>query len=256
MSFDPKNWRVCYINLDSRPDRREQAEAEFAKVGLSPERFMGLGAGDAHLFPEFKLPYASPGELGCAFAHLSIVKDHIERGDKRILAIFEDDIVFCDDFLKRLEYLQKLFFKWDMFYLSAFVDVPGTYYDHDQAATNVPHLHRVFGAYTCHSYLLNSETLVDMYEMLKIRSSAESAIDRMWPCIQPYVLAYCFIPGMVGQRRGISNITGQIRDVILTQGKGPVSHMYSPTMEQFDYESWCKTLPAFSGQLVVRNLKL
>lgn len=30
--------KTLYINLDSRPDRRAQSEAEFARVGLNPER--------------------------------------------------------------------------------------------------------------------------------------------------------------------------------------------------------------------------
>lgn len=251
MSFNPKNWRCCYINLDSRPDRRIQAEAEFDRVGIWPERFRGLTHWDGHLFPDFKLPCATKkGELGCAYAHLALIKDHIDRRDNRTLAIFEDDLVFCDDFLARLEYLQKLPpFKWDMFYLSAFVDIPGYYYDYDQVETNIPHLHRVFGAYTTHAYLLNKETLVDMYEMLKTYSSIESAIDRMWSCIQPHVFAYCFIPGMVAQRKGMSDISGVERDTVILQAHGPISHMYSPTLGQFDYGAWRKTLPKFPGEL-------
>jgi hypothetical protein len=211
-----------------------------------------LNAEDAYLFPEFKL-FASCGELGCAFAHLSILLDHIDKKDDRILAIFEDDVVFCDDFLDRLEYLQKVpTFKWDMFYLSAFIDIPGPHGNQGQMPTNIRNVHRVFDAYTTHSYLVNPKSLVHLFEMLKISielGKCPHAIDSMWCSVQPFVYAYCFIPGMVAQRKGMSDVSGGERDVVTTQGKGPVSHMYSPTMEQFDYDAWRKTLPKFSGKL-------
>lgn len=71
--------RSIYINLDSRPDRRAQAEAEFARVGITVERF-GAIPSDNHPLSFNKSVY------GC-------MKE--SEGDD--LLLFEDDVCFDTD---------------------------------------------------------------------------------------------------------------------------------------------------------------
>lgn len=65
-----------YINLDRRPDRREEMETELLKLGISATRF-----------PAIDMEY---GPTGCILSHLAVIKDARDRGLKSVL-IFEDD---------------------------------------------------------------------------------------------------------------------------------------------------------------------
>lgn len=71
--------RTVYINLNRRPDRRMQFEAECAKMGIQAERFSAI----ANDVPA----------LGCLLSHLEVLRQARARGDERI-CIFEDDFEF------------------------------------------------------------------------------------------------------------------------------------------------------------------
>jgi len=104
--------KVYCISLDERPDRRVEAQAQFAKVGLGHK-------------VEFVIVPKHPTdcEQGIYESHLSCLAKGIEAGGERIL-IFEDDILFhrfspqalhgCIDFLSA----QK---QWHMLFLGCMV---------------------------------------------------------------------------------------------------------------------------------------
>jgi len=54
-AFNTKNWKVYYINLEHRTDRREHIESELKKVGIQAERFIGKTDTDSVHFPEIEL---------------------------------------------------------------------------------------------------------------------------------------------------------------------------------------------------------
>jgi glycosyl transferase family 25 len=68
-----------YINLDRRTDRREQIEAELARMGIVADRFPAISD-------------ASPA-LGCTLSHLSVLKLARER-NYPFICVFEDDFEF------------------------------------------------------------------------------------------------------------------------------------------------------------------
>lgn len=69
-----------YINLDSRPDRREQIESECSKMGIQVERFPAI-------------VHSQGPALGCTASHLQVLKLARERGLPRVM-VFEDDFVW------------------------------------------------------------------------------------------------------------------------------------------------------------------
>jgi GR25 family glycosyltransferase involved in LPS biosynthesis len=68
-----------YINLDRRTDRRAEVEQEFAKIGLTVERFPAVDY--------------SPGSIGCNLSHIAVLKLAKARGYESVM-IFEDDFYF------------------------------------------------------------------------------------------------------------------------------------------------------------------
>lgn len=70
--------KTLYINLDSRPDRRAEAEAEFARVGLTVERVAAIG-GDNPMLAFNQSVYKA----------MEMCENEING-----LWLFEDDVVF------------------------------------------------------------------------------------------------------------------------------------------------------------------
>lgn len=75
---------IFYINLDRRPDRREEIEGELSKYGLSEksERFTAIDR-------------PGKGIVGCTYSHLEVIKLAKERQYKNVL-ILEDDFQFIN----------------------------------------------------------------------------------------------------------------------------------------------------------------
>lgn len=68
-----------YINLDSRPDRREQIESECTKMGIAVDRFPALQS-------------VGPCQ-GCTLSHINVLQLARDRGYAAIL-VLEDDFEF------------------------------------------------------------------------------------------------------------------------------------------------------------------
>ncbi len=100
--------RIYCISLNERPDRRADAQIQFAKIGLLDK-------------VEFVIVKKHPhnSEQGIFESHMSCIKKGIRAGAKNIV-IFEDDILFerfspvglknCVDFLSTTPHWHALFF--------------------------------------------------------------------------------------------------------------------------------------------------
>lgn len=75
-----------YINLDHRPDKKEQIENEFNKMEIDKNKIFRI-SGVIH--PKMNC-------IGCTLAHLSALKFAKEKGFKNFI-IFEDDFQFLVD---------------------------------------------------------------------------------------------------------------------------------------------------------------
>lgn len=99
--------RIVVINLERRKDRLEQFDAEAKRIGFEYE---------VHKAIDGKAEGIDPIVAG-RLSHIQVLESI--KPDEMVL-ICEDDAVFCDDFLEKLDtHMAKLPQDWDIFYLGA-----------------------------------------------------------------------------------------------------------------------------------------
>lgn len=92
---------IFYINLDSRPDRREFMEAQFARLGIAAERISAVTTADVppHLIAHHDDPGilwpVSVGDLACGLSHQVIWRRMVDENLPAAL-ILEDDALLAD----------------------------------------------------------------------------------------------------------------------------------------------------------------
>lgn len=96
------------INLDSRPDRWQQAQAEFQKMNIPVQRFNALPG----------------GATGCMESHIAIIRKAF-KNNWEYVPVFEDDIRFLetDPRYYRMAF-SELPKEWNLLYLGANVNTP------------------------------------------------------------------------------------------------------------------------------------
>ena len=99
---------IYYINLDSRPDRRDFMERQFARLGLAAIRIAAatpatLSASDVERYGNpGKFHWLTATELACSVSHLAALRMLIASGAQRG-AIFEDDVTLSPSLATFLE---------------------------------------------------------------------------------------------------------------------------------------------------------
>jgi glycosyl transferase family 25 len=83
---------IFYINLSSRPDRREHVERQLGALGLHGIRIEAVAPAAADLPPGSPL---SPGELGCSRSHQKVWQLMLEQQIAAAL-ILEDDVLLSE----------------------------------------------------------------------------------------------------------------------------------------------------------------
>ncbi|MGB9153848.1 MAG: glycosyltransferase family 25 protein [Alphaproteobacteria bacterium] len=108
------NYAGYYINLDRRPDRRAEMEAELARYGLGGNyaRFSAI-EGNALGFPN---PHLKVGEMGCFASHYKLLGENL--GQDRHLHFVEDDTIFAPSFVQTMNgiFNRGLFTDYDIIY--------------------------------------------------------------------------------------------------------------------------------------------
>jgi GR25 family glycosyltransferase involved in LPS biosynthesis len=148
--------KIFYINLDSRPERKEFMENQFSKYNIKAERFSAVYLTDEQNkelvnrgfnFYDDTRPDYSPRIKSSTISHLSLIFKSKLFGYENVL-IFEDDAVFdeniMEDLQKSVEDLQKL--DWDVFFLGC---GPLEVYKKTE------NLGRVVRALSSHAYAIN-----------------------------------------------------------------------------------------------------
>ena len=111
-----KDSLICFVNLDHRTDRLTHMSNQLNKVGIHAERVRGLlpseYAGDPSKVQVMK--NRTPGAIGCHMSQTFIMKEALRQG--KHAWVMEDDIVFCSDFLERINYMEGFASKrdWDV----------------------------------------------------------------------------------------------------------------------------------------------
>ncbi len=173
--------KVC-INLDRRPERWEQAEAQFALHQINPvRRFPALDGWTLDVPPGWD---GSPGAYGCLQSHLSVVREARRSGLSQIL-IFEDDVVFDSDFNERFSrYVSQLPSDWDMLLFGGL----HVYVRPRKISENIS---RITSSYSTFAYALK-QTVYDAF--IELNSQSLEPVDKVNAILQQTFNCYCFMP--------------------------------------------------------------
>jgi len=184
-----------YINLASRPDRKEHVEKQLKSIGITE-------------FQRFNAIRLINGALGCSMSHLKCLEIAKESGWPHLL-IVEDDIKFLNPELFKSQ-LNKFFLRhdsWDTI-LVAGNNVP-PYQPIDDTCI------RVFTCQTTTGYLVQNHYFDTLIENIKTGikklmffpdKHVLFAIDKYWFQLQKKDKWYLIIPLSVTQREDYSDI--------------------------------------------------
>lgn len=141
--------RVYCINMDKRPDRWEQAQVEFKKLGIENDVIRWSGVENTN------------GNLGCTLSHKTLIEHCKSEGLNNVL-IFEDDVLFVENDMDKLEeaFVElKELENWDLFYIG--VTMAPQLKSFTRVTNNIL---RTSFAYTTHAYAVNAQAFDPMIE--------------------------------------------------------------------------------------------
>jgi GR25 family glycosyltransferase involved in LPS biosynthesis len=210
--------KIFYINLESRPDRKEFMEQQFEKFGIVAERFSAVSLTKeqnedlikrgCNFYDDARPEYA-PRIKSCTISHLTVLL-RSKMMDYQNVLIFEDDALIDDNILEDLEKcvteLSQL--EWDLFYLGC---NPLEYFKETE------NLGRVLRTTTNHAYAINKK----FYD--KVLTNAN--FFKYYPCNDGYygnlgmqkdIKVYMALKNLVTQRESYSDIEGHNVDYTLS----------------------------------------
>lgn len=190
------------INLDERPERMKQAQAEFWKLGLNVERVPAVKGN-----PDGIVSKLLPNEVGCKQSHLNCVVIAARREWKSVL-VFEDDVVFADNANELFaRYMEEVPDDWAMIYLG------GNHWGWNLGEKDKPQLERVTdnvyrtrNTLASHAYAVRWMVWGYAVEMMM---SNDVAVDVVYSKIQKEYPCYAFRPSLAWQREGWSDINNR-----------------------------------------------
>lgn len=217
------NSYASFVNLDHRTDRLAHMEGQLGKIGLKAVRTRGLNWKEVEANPnDIAVMLArTPGAVGCHFAQMSIVRTAYEMGLNAL--VMEDDIIFCEDFNLRMEYVEKWMetHEWDVFWLGASFHVPPFWHPFgrsgmspdcsanlgkDCEVTDDPRIIRTYGAFATFAYVVNYKSMPKIFELFGANLKHSIGIDWLYIKLQPQLKCFSFVPGCVRQMDNRSDI--------------------------------------------------
>lgn len=226
------------ISLKKRNDRRDWINSHLPMFNIKYEFFDAITDNNEYNV-NFPKEY-NKGQIGCFLSHYKLLKTH---NSNKILGIFEDDVELCDDFLDRFKYIEDNFnLDWDIFFLSSYYHLN----DHkdrwnksgDFELTDTKYIHRVYGAFTTHSYLVNPKSINKILKLIDENINDTYAIDHVYCAkIESKLNCYSFTPGMANQRVSYSDVDGASKDP--NEFKSIIGeHYYANNLKDFDYDKY------------------
>lgn len=215
-----------YINLSTRPDRKEHVETQLQNIGITANRFNAI-----------KL---TNGAIGCSMSHLKCVETAKKMGWSHVL-IVEDDIQFLkpEQFVSQFSKFLSTHKNWDVVLLGG-NNIP-PYQRVDDTCI------RVGSCQTTTGYIVKShyyDTLIANFRegikqlMLNPLQHVVYAIDKYWFQLQRRDRWYLITPLTVTQREDYSDIEKRAIN-------------YRNAMLDLDKESYIKaiTQPVYTGHI-------
>lgn len=161
----------------------------------------------------------TPGAIGCWYSQMEVMKKALVL--ERHAVVFEDDLIFCDDFDKRLNIIYKFLnqHEWDIFWFGGTHHIEPTWHksvegihthqhlrgicncnlNRDWEETNNPHIVRTFGAFSTHAYMVNKNRISHILMLLERAMPISMGIDFAMILEQPNLNTFAFHPGCIKQ---------------------------------------------------------
>ena len=188
--------RIC-INLDRRPRRWQQMQAEFARHGIDGVQRFSAVDGTAISLPLHWTHTA--GAFGCLLSHLRAVEEARAR-DLESMLIFEDDTIFDPEFTDKFAaYIAEVPSDWDMLYFGAL--------HKDEPVRLSEHVYRITKANSTYAYALK-RTVFDAF--IELNRRAENVLDVNTYELQQRFNCYCFVPNLAWVRPELSDVQNKI----------------------------------------------
>lgn len=249
------NWEDCYmsyLNLDSRVDRLILMQDELKRVGLMAERTRGKLPQEFDLTdPKLQVQVnRTPGSIGCWHGQCEIMQKAFDLGKSAFVC--EDDLIFCSDLKKRLDYIQDFVNKqnsWDVVWLGGTVhinppfwhtgvnpDLMGSYMRGDAEYVGDERIFRSYGSFSTHCYLVNYESIQKVLKMLDSVEHEAMGIDWAFIKLAPQLNNFVHLPGCVIQRNNRSDIG--MGDTIFSSFSSLGAHWFADKLEDFKFDNY------------------
>ena len=172
--------KVC-INLDRRFERWEQMQNKFEQHGIhSVQRFAAVDGETSTIPARWD---STPGAYGCLLSHLEVVREARRLGLSSVL-IFEDDVVFDDEFEKKFgDCIRQLPADWDMLFFGAL--------HKDELVKVSENIGRITQSNSTYACVLR-DTVFDAFIELNSRTSDVLDVNSLE--LQKRFNCYCFLP--------------------------------------------------------------
>lgn len=259
MMFSWREMHKAFVNLDSRPDRRERMEQSLTGAGLGdavrrrgrPWREIYEPASVEEKVRLDKMYRRTPGAIGCHFSQLEIIKAALSLGKDAL--VMEDDLVFCQDIQVRLDMIQEFLNgqEWDVFWLGGTVhitdkDAPWWHrtghndelndclceLNRDAEPTNDARFVRTYGAFSTYAYIVRHESIQKILDLLDQNLHTSIGIDYLFIRLQPQLRTFAMLPGCIKQYDNMSDIGNGQTIFSGFAALGP--HWWQDRMEDFD----------------------
>jgi GR25 family glycosyltransferase involved in LPS biosynthesis len=219
-----ENLYAGYLNMPHRLDRFNHMQEQFKKTGLQFNRHIGKKPQEYNLDdPKYRtMLNRTPGAIGCHEGQVGIMKMAQSVGAHA--AVFEDDVILCDDFDKRLEYIDNWTntHDWDVIWLGASFHTNPPYWHRigvsgmppdcsaqlgkDCEPTDDTRMIRTYGAYVTFAYIVNFNSMDKIFKLFDEHLHTSIGIDWLFIKLQPQLKCFSFVPGCVMQMDNMSDI--------------------------------------------------
>lgn len=216
-----ENTYFSFINLTHRLDRLLHMKKELEKAGIDAERTSGIlpkeVKGDLSRYKV--MLERTPGALGCHLAQTKVMEKALSLN--KHAGVFEDDLVFCDDFQKRMDYINEFTktHSWDVLWLGGTFhvnpphwhtgknpDLLGTTMRRDAELTDDPRMVRTYGCFCTYAYIVNVNSIQKILKLLDQYVHESMGIDWLFIKLQPQLNTFSFVPGCIKQMDNPSDI--------------------------------------------------
>lgn len=225
-----ENSYISYVNLDHRVDRLEHMQNQLSRIGLNAIRTRGLLPSEINDPRTAVMMNRTPGAVGCHFSQVSVIKEALSQ--QKHAWVMEDDLYFCQDFNRRIEYIDKWMNEneWDVFWLGATFHSPCFWHcsdgskmrpnasngsGKDYERTSDERIMRTYGAFCTYAYIVNVNSIEKILSMFDAHLHNSIGIDWLFIKIQPQLKCFAFVPGSVRQidnksdiGTGVTNFSG------------------------------------------------